>query len=225
MKERSFIELIEQYSRYMLNCNLTSEYINITGADKFWIKKRKENFNTHLTIKKGDVWKFEFGKAIVPEMAYIHMGLVIGIQGNLLYVLPITSINQNNKNHLNAYHKTSNPNGKKLFYLMKKQEFSLLSHDSLIKVEELKCISRKRIITNEKVFHISIDSNYFNEVIDEVMRLVFPTISHKFNQLNENLNVLQKENDDNMKMIIDLKDTIDQLQKKKHKLEENFKLE
>lgn len=75
---------------YIKAQNKTTEAIvnNAFGADELhrfskadfrWADNRGKHFQTR-TIKKGEIYQFEFGKNYLPEMSYEHRGLIIGVK-------------------------------------------------------------------------------------------------------------------------------------------------
>ena len=64
------------------------ELDRFSKSDFRWADTRKKSFQ-HKSVKKGEIYQFEFGKNFIPEMSYEHRGLVIGVKQKLLYVLPI----------------------------------------------------------------------------------------------------------------------------------------
>ena len=78
-------------------------------------------------------------------MSYEHRGLVIGVSGKLLYVLPICSYNAKYADHRNAYHPVHNPTSKSHFFLLKSSEFAFLKHDSVLKLNDIRSVSFSRI--------------------------------------------------------------------------------
>ena len=66
----------------------SDELHRFSKSDYRWADNRTKPFQ-HRTVKKGDIYQFEFGKNYIPVMSYEHRGLVIGIKKKLLYVLPI----------------------------------------------------------------------------------------------------------------------------------------
>ena len=66
------------------------EFERFAKSDYRWADNRAKPYR-HRTVKKGEVYQFEFGKNYHPEMSYEHRGLVIGVKQKLLYVLPIFS--------------------------------------------------------------------------------------------------------------------------------------
>ena len=67
----------------------SDEIQRFSKSDERWaVNKERKSFQMR-TVKKGEIYQFEFGKNFVPEMSYEHRGLVIGVNKKLLYVLPI----------------------------------------------------------------------------------------------------------------------------------------
>ena len=68
----------------------SDELDRFSKSDFRWADNRKKSFRQR-SVKKGEIYQFEFGKNYIPEMSYEHRGLVIGVKQKLLYVLPIFS--------------------------------------------------------------------------------------------------------------------------------------
>ena len=77
------------------------ELIRFSKSDYRWADNKSKPYR-HRTVKKGEIYQFEFGKNYQPEMSYEHRGLVIGVKQKLLYVLPIFSYDP--KKHIDVYH-------------------------------------------------------------------------------------------------------------------------
>lgn len=144
-------------------------------ADIFWAKNKNKKL-INRTIKKGSVYQFEFGKNFVPEMSYEHRGLVIGVSGKLLYVLPICSYNSSKADHQNAYHPTDNPSSKSNYFLLKKSECLFLTHDSVLKLNDIRTVSIARIKYKQ-------DNGYINPCSDtykKIEEIVFSKYFYKY---------------------------------------------
>ena len=120
-----------------------NELDRFAESDIFWsVNKSKPSSRN---VSKGTIYQFEFGKNYIPEMSYEHRGLVIGVSGKLLYVLPICSYNAKHADHRNAYHPVHNPTSKSHFFLLKSSEFAFLKHDSVLKLNDIRSVSFSRI--------------------------------------------------------------------------------
>lgn len=82
-----------------------------------------------------------------PEISYKHFGIIFKTDNRHVYAIPITSFKQDNPKHISAYHPTTNPTGDKTYIRINSSEFPFLQHDSVVKAEEMKLISTKRIIS------------------------------------------------------------------------------
>lgn len=91
-------------------------------SDIFWSANKSKP--SSRCVSKGNIYQFKFGKNYVPEMSYEHRGLVIGVSGKLLYVLPICSFSAKYPDHVNAFHPTGNPTSKSNFFLLKSSSVS-----------------------------------------------------------------------------------------------------
>ena len=116
------------------NLYSSDELDRFSKSDYRWANNRTKPFQ-HRIVKKGEIYQFEFGKNYIPEMSYEHRGIVIGVKQKLLYVLPIFSYDPHK--HPNVYHPIDNPNSKSDMFLLKNSEFSFISHDSVLKLNEM----------------------------------------------------------------------------------------
>ncbi len=187
---KKYIESISELNNIALSSTL-DEVERFSESDMFWTKHKSGN-TTQKTIRKGDIFQFEFGKSYVPEMAYEHRGLVIGIAQNLLYVLPIYSYKPTSAKEMPA-HIIDNPNERGSLYLLKKREFPFLQHDSVIKLNDLRTVSKARIKYSH---HASIapETETFQFIEKVVFRNYFPTISYAYDQLKKDYERVLKEN-------------------------------
>lgn len=77
-------------------------------------------------------------------MSYEHRGLVIGVKQRLLYVLPIFSYNP--AKHPDVYHPVDFPDSTSDMFLLKNSDFSFISHDSVLKLNDIRTVSVNRIL-------------------------------------------------------------------------------
>lgn len=164
--------------------------------------------------KKGSVYQFDFGKNYVPEMSYEHRGLVIGVSGKLLYVLPICSYNSSKKDHANAYHPIDNPRSKSNYYLLKQTECSFLTHDSVIKLNDIRTVSISRIKYKQDNGYINPDSDTYKEIEEIVFSKYFYKYFYERKQLLEENKKLNTEIDMLKTLNTKLQEQIKSLQNK-----------
>ena len=161
---------------------IVGNLINPDELDRFsksdfrWADNRKKSF-PHRTVKKGEIYQFEFGKNYIPEMSYEHRGLVIGIKQRLLYVLPIFSYDPNK--HTDVYHPVDFPTSKSDIYLLKSSEFPFISHDSILKLNDIRTVSINRILYQQSG-RIDPSSNIYKEIESLVLRKYFPSFLHDY---------------------------------------------
>ena len=67
------------------NAISADELDRFSKSDFRWADNRNKSFQ-HRSVKKGEIYQFEFGKNYIPEMSYEHRGLVIGVKQKFLYV-------------------------------------------------------------------------------------------------------------------------------------------
>lgn len=181
------------------------ELDRFSKSDYRWADNRTKPFR-HKIAKKGEIYQFEFGKNYIPEMSYEHRGLVIGVKQKLLYVLPIFSYDP--LKHPDVYHPIDHPDSKSDVFLLKSGEFSFITHDSVLKLNDIRTASVNRILYQQSG-RIPPSSDTYKQIEKLVLQKYFPGFYHDFEQnlqtaasLNERLkeainhsNVLKAENE------------------------------
>ncbi len=158
---------------------ITSDELNrFSKSDFRWADNRKKPFRQR-TVKKGEIYQFEFGKNYIPEMSYEHRGLVIGVKQKLLYVLPIFSYDP--AKYTDVYHTVDFPSSKSDMFLLKSSEFSFISHDSVLKLNDIRTVSINRILYQQSG-RIDPSSDTYKEIETLVLRKYFPSLLHDFEQ-------------------------------------------
>ena len=72
-----------------INAIIVENAVSYEELDRFsksdfrWADSRKKPLR-YKSVKKGEIYQFEFGKNYIPEMSYEHRGLVIGVKQKLL---------------------------------------------------------------------------------------------------------------------------------------------
>lgn len=183
----------------------TDELDRFSKSDYRWANNRTAPFR-HRSVKKGEIYQFEFGKNYIPEMSYEHRGLVLGIKKKLLYVLPIFSYIPHK--YPDVYHPINYPNSKSDMYLLKSSEFSFINHDSVLKLNDIRTVSINRILYQQSG-RISPSSDTYKQIERLVIQKYFPSFYYDFEQNNKNIISLNeqlektKENQDILKAEID----------------------
>ena len=179
--------------------NFTNNELDRFSASDFrWADNRTKQFR-HRQVKKGEIYQFEFGKNYKPEMSYEHRGLVIGVKQKLLYVLPIFSYDP--AKHPDVYHPTDNPASKSDMFLFKSSEFSFISHDSVLKLNDIRTVSINRILYQQNGI-VSLGSDTYKQIEQLVLQKYFPSFYYDYNQLQQKAVLLEeqlKENDTALK--------------------------
>ena len=178
MKE--YIRSIHATSKLILDKIIDSTEIErFSKSDTRWAKWRLKDFDRKTKFKKGTVYQIDFGKNFVPEMSYEHRGLVICANKQLLYTLPIYTYRPNKKNDI--YHPVDNPKGN--CYLLKASDYPFIKHDSLLKLNDLRTVSTKRIIFEQKSGYMDPNSDEFNRILELVISKYFPTFMYEYREL------------------------------------------
>ena len=171
---KKYLFAINNLITTVLKINDKDEVRRIALSDE---RLAKDRFTPRLATKfcKGEIYQFEFGRNYFPEMSFEHRGLVIGVKGKLLYVLPICSYNANEKAHKNAYHPIDNPDKKQDFYLLKSSEFDFIKHDSVLKLTDLRTIS-----VNRKLYSHFAKMDILSTTYKEIESLVLQKYFYEF---------------------------------------------
>lgn len=189
MPYKKYLQSISKMNTYTEKRGKEDEIKRYAESDIYWTENKEKIFREEK-FKKGEVCQFEFGKNFIPEMSYEHRGLIIGSSKKLLYVLPIYSKNSDNSEHRKAYHPTDNPVQNDL-YLLKASEYGFLTHDSVLKLNELKTISIKR--KKYRQGRIDVVSNTYIEIERMAFARCFPTYSFKYDNILKENQELQEE--------------------------------
>ena len=195
----------------------SDELDRFSNSDYRWAKNRSKPFQ-HRSVKKGEIYQFEFGKNYIPEMSYEHRGLVIGVKNKLLYVLPIFSYNPSK--HTDVYHPLDFPASKSNMFLLKSSEFSFISHDSVLKLNDIRTVSINRILYKQNG-RIDPSSKEYNEIEALALQKYFPSFFHDYennkkalDSLNDQVSVLTEKKNSLEAEIEKLKEELDSLHKK-----------
>lgn len=167
----------------------SDELDRISKSDFRWADNRKKAFR-YRPVKKGEIYQFEFGKNYIPEMSYEHRGLIIGVKQKLLYVLPIFSYDPHK--HPDVYHPLDFPTSKSDMFLLKSSEFSFISHDSVLKLNDIRTVSINRILY-QKSGRIHPTSDTYKQIEFLALRKYFPSFFHDFEQNNKTIESLNSQ--------------------------------
>ena len=126
-------------------------------------------------------------------MSQEHRGLVIGVSGKLLYVLPICSYNPSKKEHTDAYHPVDNPKTKSNYFLLKQSECPFLTHNSVLKLNDIRTVSIARIKYKQDNGYLNPQSDTYKEIEKIVFSKYFYKYSYDYNQLVEENKKLNEE--------------------------------
>lgn len=206
-KERCYLKeyLKAQYktNETIITGSISNDEINrFSKSDYRWIDNKSKQFQ-HRTVKKGQIYQFEFGKNFQPEMSYEHRRLVIGVKQKLLYVLPIFSYNPSK--HTDVYHPVDSPTSKSDMFLLKSSEFSFIKHNSVLKLNDIRTVSINRILYQQQGM-ISPTSNTYKQIEQLVIQKYFPSFLYNYKQMEQKihqLETLQKEHEETQKKFTD----------------------
>ena len=119
------------------------------------------------------------------------MGLIVRAKGKYLYTLPITTLSINNPAHTSAYHPVLNPNGFREFALMPASEFPFLTHDSVIKLNDIKTVSTKRF--KRKISHINPNNDFFKKITTMAFSQTYPNLFGEYINLHKENSLLKMQ--------------------------------
>jgi len=166
------------------------ELHRFSKADFRWANNRATSYQTRK-VKKGEIYQFEFGKNFLPEMSYEHRGLIIGVKKRLLYVLPIFSYDS--RKHTDVYHPVDYPNSKSDLYLLKKNEFDCIKHDSVLKLNDIRTVSINRILYKHEG-NIESTTDTYKRIETLVLKKYFAEFYYEFENNKKEIDVLKKDN-------------------------------
>lgn len=167
----------------------SDELDRFSKSDFRWADNRKKAFQ-YRSVKKGEIYQFEFGKNYIPEMSYEHRGLIIGVKQKLLYVLPIFSYDPHK--HPDVYHPLDFPTSKSDLFLLKNSELSFISHDSVLKLNDIRTVSINRILYRQPG-RIDPASDTYKQIESLALRKYFPNFFHDFEQNNNTIESLSNQ--------------------------------
>jgi len=183
------------------NAFSSDELDRFSKSDYRWADNRFKQFR-HRTVKKGEIYQFEFGKNFQPEMSYEHRGLVIGVKQKLLYVLPVFSYNPSK--HPDVYHPVDFPTSKSDMYLLKSNEFSFISRDSVLKLNDIRTVSVNRILYQQNGV-IPPSSDTYKNIEQLVLQKYFPGFLYNYRQMEQKVSESEtalKANEESLKALI-----------------------
>lgn len=184
----------------------SDELDRFSKSDFRWADNRNKTFQ-YRSVKKGEIYQFEFGKNYIPEMSYEHRGLIIGVKQKLLYVLPIFSYDPHK--HPDVYHPLDFPTSKSDMFLLKGSEFSFISHDSILKLNDIRTVSINRILYQQSG-RIHPTSDTYMQIESLALRKYFPSFFHDFEQNNKTIESLNSQ----LKTVTDEKSSLESENKK-----------
>lgn len=166
-----------------------NELHRFSVSDYRWADIKTKPFYNR-PIKQGEIYQFEFGKNYTPEMSYEHRGLIIGSKQKLLYVLPICSYDPSK--HPSVFHPIDYPNSKSDLFLLKNSDFSFIQHDSILKLNDIRTVSTKRILYQHDG-RIPPESETYKLIESLVLQKYFPSFYYHFLQSIESLDKVTEQ--------------------------------
>ena len=183
MSHKEFTKAINKIKQLAFT-ETEDELYRMAQSDIHWVDKRQQKYPS-FKISIGNIYQIEFGKNYKPEMSYEHRGLVIGVTEKLIRVLPIYTYNEqkNVSEDIENY--------KKPLYLLKSCDYDFLKHDSVLKLNEVKIVSIKRILYFQGC--IDKNSNLFKSICYRAFRYTFPEYSYALEQANQKIKKLEEK--------------------------------
>lgn len=165
------------------------ELERFSKSDSRWARNKGKSYRK-MNIRKGEVYQIEFGKNFMPEMSYEHRGLVIGAKNKLIYILPIYSYDS--QKHTDVYHPVDCPNSKGDLFLLKSSEFTWLSHDSVLKLNDIRTTSINRILYQHKDAKIDPTTDTYKRIEELVLKKYFAEFYHEFEAKQKTIDILNQ---------------------------------
>lgn len=191
------------------NAFSTDELDRFSKSDYRWADNSSKQYR-HRQVKKGEIYQFEFGKNFQPEMSYEHRGLVIGVKQKLLYVLPIFSYNQ--VKHPDVYHPVDFPDSTSDMFLLKNSDFSFISHDSVLKLNDIRTVSVNRILYQQPGA-IPLSSDTYKKIEELVLQKYFPSFMYEYTQMEQKLSASETALNEKEEALISLSSENEELKR------------
>lgn len=166
-----------------------NEYDRLSLSDLRWALAKQKHM-PERRISKGSVYQFDFGKNSVPEMSYEHRGLVIGRQKSLLYVLPIFTYRETNHKK-DLYDPATSKGRQGNLYLIHACDYSFIKHDSVLKLNDLRSISIKRLLFKQPNGSMSPSSDEYKQIVELAFSRHFPEQHYEMRSLREEISNLK----------------------------------
>lgn len=167
---KKYLKYISKFNSFIVSNKIKEhELVRIINSDLFWISNfRSSGYKGDISV--GDIFYFEFGKNIYPEMSYEHRGLIIGKSNSLLYVLPIYSYHQSMDLIINS----------ELVLKLSPTDHPFIEHDSVLSLHDLCPLSKARI-KSVKIGEIDPSSEIYKYITERTMRNIFPALNYELN--------------------------------------------
>ena len=145
----------------------SDELHRFSKSDFRWAENRKKKLR-QKPVKKGEIYQFEFGKNYIPEFSYDPL------------------------KHLDVYHPVDYPESHSDLFLLKSSEFSFISHDSLLKLNDIRTVSINRILYQQSG-RIPPDSDTYKQIETLTLQKYFPTFYHSYKQSLQTIQTLSEQ--------------------------------
>lgn len=144
--------------------------------------------NSIKSILVGDIYMIDWNLTYSPELSYEHPGVVIGIIGDFLFVLPVSG----QKQYIEiGYHPVNNITGDKNYRIV--DESDGFSKQCVIHINQAKVISKTRILY--KIGELQVDENGSCNLMEEIKTTIFNTyFSVEYNKLLEENSEYKRQN-------------------------------
>ena len=166
----SYLSAINKINTLIINNTISiKELRKISESIIGWARFKQHNAST-MNPKIGEIYMLDFGINYDKEMSYIHRGLVIGVKGQLIHVLPIFSYNSDIHSGF-LYNDGSNKTGN--LYFLSPDDYPFIQHDSVVRMDIICTLSVARI-KKKFSYRFDIHSDKYKTITQQVFINYFP---------------------------------------------------
>ena len=99
---------------------------------------------------------------------------------------------ENRTKHPDVYHPMDFPNSKSDLFLLKRIDFSFITHDSVLKLNDIRTVSVNRILYQHDGI-ISTTSDIYKQIEHLVLQKYFPDFYYEYKQLQSKIDFLKEK--------------------------------
>lgn len=164
------------------------EMARFTNSINHWIKNRPANKKSR-NCTEGTIVEVEFGLTYKTETPYRHSALVIKEYKNKIMVIPSTSKQDYWEN---GFHPLSNPTGNKEYFRVTTTDG--FDHDCVLVMNELKTISKNRIISTCGNMEVSSEDCLYKQIRKALFYDIFSDEIKEYEDKITEINGIIQEN-------------------------------